>query len=116
MAEFYCRADADAVSWTVNGIPVNQLVDPNISTDDGPVVDGVRTDILRIVADVQYNNSMIQCRSFTSGEGEAASGPALLLVQGTCGTSSYYMCPCIQMVPGLIVHFACLSTEHADNK
>ena len=97
MAEFYCRADADAVSGTVNGIPVNQLVDPNISPDDGPVVDGVRTRILRIMADVQYNASMIQCVSFTFDEGETASDPALLMVQG----SFYYMYPCIQMVPGL---------------
>ena len=82
VAEFYCRADAGAVFWTINGISVNQLDDPNISPDDGPVVDGVRTRILRIMADVQYNNSVIRCRSFTSSEGETASDPALLMVQG----------------------------------
>ena len=82
MAEFYCRAEADTVFWTVDDEPVNQLADSNISQGDGPVVDGVRTQILRIMADVQYNNSVIQCRSFTSGEGEAASGPALLMMQG----------------------------------
>ena len=83
MAEFYCRAqDASVVFWTVNGIPVNQLPDPNISLDDGPLVDGVRTHVLRIMADVQHNNSMIQCRSFTRGLGETLSDPALLMVQG----------------------------------
>ena len=82
VAEFFCRAEADGVFWTVNGISVNQLVDPNISPDIGPVVDEFRTQILRIMADVQYNNSVIQCRSFTSGEGETLSGPALLMVQG----------------------------------
>ena len=83
MAEFYCRADGDAVFWTVNNTPINQLDDLNISPDVGPLVDGFRTRILRITADVQHNNSVIQCSSFTSGEGETASGPALLMVQGT---------------------------------
>ena len=82
MAEFYCRADADAVFWTVNGTSVIQLDDPNISIDDGPLVDGFRTQILRIMADVQYNTSMIQCVSITFGEGVTASDPARLLVQG----------------------------------
>ena len=81
-AEFSCRADGDAVFWTVNGISVNLLDDPNISPDVGPVVDGVRTRILRIIADVQYNNSVIQCLSFTFGEEETLSDPALLMVQG----------------------------------
>ena len=82
MAKFFCRANADAVSWTVNDIAVNQLDDPNIAPDDGPVVDGLRTQILRITADVQHNNSVIQCLSFTTGEGETVSGPAVLMVQG----------------------------------
>ena len=83
VAEFFCRADGAAVFWTVNGISVNQLDDPNITPDDGPVVDGLRTQILRIAADVQYNNSVIHCLSFTSGGGETVSDPALLMVQGT---------------------------------
>ena len=83
MAEFFCRANGAAVFWTVNDTPVNQLDDPNIDPDDGPVVDGVRTEILRIMADVQYNNSVVRCLSFTFGKGETASAPALLMVQGT---------------------------------
>ena len=82
MAEFYCRADGTAVFWTINGVSVNQLDDLNISPDVGPAVNGFRTEILRIMADVQYNNSVIQCVSFTSGEGETASDPAPLKVQG----------------------------------
>ena len=82
MAEFYCRANADAVSWTVNGISVNQLDDPNISSGDGPLVDGFRTRILHIMVDVQYNTSIIQCVLITFGEGETASDPARLMVQG----------------------------------
>ena len=82
MAEFSCRADGDAVFWTVDDEPVNQLDDPNISLDDGPTVDGVHTRILRIMADVQYNTSVMQCVSFTFGGGETASDPALLMVQG----------------------------------
>ena len=82
VAEFFCRADADAVFWTVNNESVIQLGDPNISPDNGPVVDGLLTQVLRIMADVQYNNSVIQCSSFSVGEGPASSGPALLLVQG----------------------------------
>ena len=83
MAGFFCRADADSVFWTFNNISVNQLDDPNISQGDGPAVDGFRTRILRIVTDVQHNNSVIQCRSFTSGEGVTPSNPVLLMVQGT---------------------------------
>ena len=86
MAEFFCRANGDSVFWTVNGISLNQLDDPNITSDDGPVVDGVRTQILRITADVQYNNSVIHCVSFTSGEGVIVSAPALLMVQGMYST------------------------------
>ena len=82
VAEFFCRADADAVFWTVNNISVIQLDDPNISPDNGPLVAGFRTQILRIITDVQYNNSVIQCSSFTSGQGETLSDPALLMVQG----------------------------------
>ena len=82
MAEFFCRADGDAVFWTVNNTPVNQLANPNISQDVGQLVDGFPILMLRITADVQYNNSVIQCVSFTSGEGETASDPALLMVQG----------------------------------
>ena len=83
MVEFFCRANGDAVFWTVNGISDIQLDDPNITPDNGPVVDGVRTEILRIMADVQHNNSVIQCRSFTSGEGGTLSEPAVLMVQGS---------------------------------
>ena len=82
VAKFFCRADADAVVWTVNGTSVKQLDDPNISPDVGPEVDGVHTQILRIIADVQYNTSMIQCVSITLGEEETPSDPALLMVQG----------------------------------
>ena len=82
VAEFFCRVDADGAIWTVNDTSVNQLDDPNITPDDGPVVDGLRTQILHIAADIQYNNSVIECRSFTSGEGETLSDPALLMVQG----------------------------------
>ena len=83
MAEFFCRADARTVFWTVNDISVNRLGDPNITPDDGPFVNGFRTQILRIMADVQYNNSVIHCVSITRGEGETVSAPALLMVQGT---------------------------------
>ena len=82
MAEFFCRADADAVFWTFNNISVIQLGDPNISPGVSQLEDGFRTQILHIMADVQHNNSVIQCISFTSGEGETASDPALLMVQG----------------------------------
>ena len=82
VAEFFCRANGDAVFWTFNDTALNELDDPNVIPDDGPVVDGVRTEILRITVDVQHNNSVIQCRSFTSGEGETFSGPAVLMVQG----------------------------------
>ena len=77
MAEFVCHVDADVFFWTINDISVNQLGDPSIDPDDCPVVDGVRTEILRIMADVQYNNSMIQCHSR-----ETVSDPAILMVQG----------------------------------
>ena len=83
VAKFFCRANGAAVFWTFNGIPVNQLDDPNITPDDGPVVDGVRTRILRIAADVQYNNSVIRCVSFTFSKEDTVSAPALLMVQGT---------------------------------
>ena len=82
VAEFICRADGDAVFWTVNDISLIQLDDPNIIPDNGPVVDGVRTEILRIMADAQYNNSEIQCTSFIRGGGETASEPAVLMIQG----------------------------------
>ena len=87
VAEFFCRANGDAVFWTVNDFSVNQLDDPNIDPDNGPVVDGVRTEILRIMADVQHNNSVIHCVSITFGEGETVSDPALLMVQGMYSTS-----------------------------
>ena len=93
VAEFFCRGDGDAVFWTVNGISVNQLGDPNITRDFGPVVGGVRTQILRIMADVQHNNSVIQCVSITFGEGETASDPAQLMVQGLW----YYLLCCVQV-------------------
>ena len=99
VGEFFCRADADAVFWTVNDISVSQLADPNIYQSDGPVVDGFRTRILRIIADVQHSNSVIQCRSFTSGEGETPSDPVLLMVQGMWYYRFLYMYPCIQVVP-----------------
>ena len=83
VAEFFCRADADAVIWTVNDTSVNQFDDPNITPEVGPLMEGLRTRILRITADVQYNNSVVQCLSFTSGEGETLSDPAVLMVQGT---------------------------------
>ena len=90
MAEFSCRADVDAddVFWTVNDISVNRLNDSNISEDYGPEVGGVPTLILRIIADVQHNNSVIQCKSILrsrafSVDGETPSDPALLMVQGT---------------------------------
>ena len=92
VAEFFCRADGTAVFWTVNDISVNQLGDPNITPDDGPVVDGLLTQILRITAGVQYNNSVIQCRSFTDGEGVTASDLALLMVQGMYSAITSVMC------------------------
>ena len=92
MAEFFCRAEADAVAWTVNGISLTQLDDPNIVAGEGSLVDGVRTEILRITADVQYNNSVIQCLSFTIGEGETISDPALLMVQGMYSAITSVMC------------------------
>ena len=82
VAEFFCRADGDGVFWRVNDISVNQLNDPNIQRALGTVVDGITTERLRITTDVQYNNSVIQCTSFTIGEGETLSDPALLMVQG----------------------------------
>ena len=83
VAEFSCRApNADAVFWIVNNKSFIQLDDPNITRVEGEVVDGVRSQTLRIMAYVQYNNSVIQCRLFTSGEGETASDPVLLMVQG----------------------------------
>ena len=87
VAEFFCRADADGVIWTVNGISVNQLDDPNITRDVGPVVGGFRTRILRIMADVQHNNSVIQCVSITFGAGATSSAPDVLMVQGMYSTS-----------------------------
>ena len=84
VAEFFCRADEGVVFWTVNGISVDDLGDPNITPVVGPLMDGLRTRILRIAADVQYNNSVIHCGSFTISDGETTfSDPALLLVQGT---------------------------------
>ena len=82
VAEFFCRANGDAVFWTVNDTSVNRLDDPNITIDYGSVVDGVRTRILRITADVQYNNSVIHCVSVSISEGNTRSDPALLIVQG----------------------------------
>ena len=82
VAEFFCRADADGVIWTFNNISVNTLDDSNITPDDGSVVDGVRTRILRITADVQHNNSVIHCVSVSISEGNTLSDPALLMVQG----------------------------------
>ena len=87
MAEFFCRANGISVFWTINDIPLIQLNDPNITSGDGPAVDGFRTQILRIMADVQYNTSVIRCVSFISGEGETFSAPALLMVQGMYSTS-----------------------------
>ena len=58
----------------------------------GSVMDRILTQILHITADVQYNNSVIQCRSFTSGEGVTLSAPALLMVQGM-----YIVYPCIRL-------------------
>ena len=87
VAEFFCRADADGVIWNFNDTSVNQLDDPNITSVEGEAVDGVRTQILRIMADVQYNNSVIHCVSFTFGEGETPSDPALLMVQGMYSAS-----------------------------
>ena len=92
VAEFFCRADADSVFWTVNGISVDDLGDPNITPVVGPLMDGLRTRILHIVADMQYNNSVIQCRSFTRGEGVTASDPALLMVQGMYSAITSVMC------------------------
>ena len=92
VAEFFCRADANSVFWTVNDISVNQLGDPNITLDVGPVVDGLRFQILRITAGVQNNNSVIQCVSFTIGEGETISDPAVLMVQGMYSAITSVMC------------------------
>ena len=92
VAEFFCRVEADAVFWRVNDISDILLDDPNIASDDGPVVDGLQTQILRIMADVQYNNSVVQCVSFTIGEGETVSAPALLMVQGIYSAITTVMC------------------------
>ena len=97
MAEFFCRADANSVFWTVNGITVIQLNDSRITEHDGEIVDELRTQILRIISTTKYNNSIIQCHSFSSGEDVMESEPVILRVQGTfkllytCLLSSYIM-------------------------
>ena len=91
--EFFCRADAITVFWAVNGISVNQLDDPKITEREGELIDGIRTQILRITADTEHNNSVIQCRLFKRDEGEMWSDSVLFKVQGEPFTSfiSSYM-------------------------
>ena len=63
---------------------MNTLNDTNI-TVDGPIIDGIRTQILRIVTGVQHNNTVIQCRSIIIMPEDVVvneSPPALLMVQG----------------------------------
>ena len=92
MAEFFCRKKADAVGWTVNDASLKDLNDSNIAAGEGSLVDGVSTGTLRILADVRHNNSVVHCVSFTIGEGETSSGPAILMVQGMW----YYLLWCVQ--------------------
>ena len=84
-AEFFCRAEGDIIFFIVNNISDSNLNDPNITPDFGLMIDGILTRILRIVAGVEHNNSVIQCLSITTIGLTATvqqSDPALLMVQG----------------------------------
>ena len=85
VAEFFCHVEGDIIFFIVNNISQNNLNDSNITPDVGPLINGIRTQILRIVAGVEHNNSVIQCTSVTTnGQGATVqqSDPALLMVQG----------------------------------
>ena len=106
VAEFFCRADADTVFWIVNSTSSNFLNDTNINSVDGPIIDGVRTQILRIMTGVQHNNTVMRCRSITITPGGIVlneSLPALLMVQGkyivihNAGRKMLIKCPIMGM-------------------
>ena len=105
-AEFFCRAEGDIVSWAVNSTSLSTLNDTNINSVDGPIIDGIRTEILRIMTGVQHNNTVIQCRSVTITPEDVVlneSTPALLMVQGkyivihSAGRKMLIKCPIMGM-------------------
>ena len=59
----------------------NILNDSNILEYD-ETIGRVRIRILRIMATIKYNESDIQCNSYTSGEEVSKSDPTVMLVQG----------------------------------
>ena len=80
VADFNCRVNTSVTSvfFLLNCTSITMLDDENVSSLSGS--EGLST--LHINANVEYNNSIIQCGAFIIGEGEFLTDPVLLLVQG----------------------------------
>jgi len=82
VSEFNCSADADAVSFRVNGTSVNVLDNPDIVTISLPGMEP-RLHMLHIIANEEYNNTRVQCiaTNFSSGL-IIFSNETVLIIQG----------------------------------
>ena len=81
VSKFNCSADAEAVSFRVNGTQVNRLGNPDIESISLPGMEP-RLHMLLIVANEEYNNTRVQCVAFNAVGGNAFSNETLLIIQG----------------------------------
>lgn len=88
VSKFSCSADADAMSFRVNGTSVNVLDNPDIVTISLPGMEP-RIHMLHIIANEEYNNTRVQCiaTDFSSGL-IIFSNETVLIIQGK-GNFSY---------------------------
>lgn len=92
VSEFNCGADADAVSFRVNGTSVNLLDSPDIEVTISLPGMEPRLHMLHIVAKEEYNNTRVQCvaTNFLSGL-LIFSNETVLIIQGK--ESFYFWLP-----------------------
>ena len=81
VSQFNCSADADAVSFQVNGTPTNQLKNSDIEPMEIPGMEP-RLHMLHIVANEEYNNTRVQCVATNFSSGSTFSNEAVLTIQG----------------------------------
>ena len=89
VSKFNCSADADAVSFRVNGTSVNVLDNPDIEVISLPGMEP-RLHMLHIIANEEYNNTRVQCIAANFWSGVTFSNETVLIIQGK---ESFYWLP-----------------------
>ena len=80
-----------SVFFLIDNISTSMLNDPSISTRM-EVVMGDTVNFLRIEANIEHNNTMIQCGITIAGGREFLTDPVQLRVQGMSTTPSFSAC------------------------